>query len=105
MLSRRLAGALGVACLLTALSPPSGLASPLPAVTSGVRPGPAILYAPPAIAPQLTNAPGSAWNAPPILISGAHEYHDGPTGQCTNGAHGWSCDCPAYVTRTVETGT
>ena len=26
----------------------------------------------------------------------AHEYHDGTSGQCTNGAHGWSCDCPGY---------
>lgn len=77
MLSRRLAGALGVACLLTALSPASGLASSLPTVTSGARPGPSILYAPPATAPQLTNAPGSGWKAPPILISGAHEYDDG----------------------------
>jgi len=26
----------------------------------------------------------------------AHEYHDGPSGQCTNGAPGWSCDCRRY---------
>lgn len=26
----------------------------------------------------------------------AHEYHDGPSGQCTNGAHSWSCNCTGY---------
>jgi C-terminal binding-module, SLH-like, of glucodextranase len=41
------------------------------------RPGPDILYAPPADAPQLENAPGSLWKAPPILISGATAYRDG----------------------------
>jgi hypothetical protein len=41
------------------------------------RPGPDILYAPPAPAPQLENAPGSVWKAPPILISGATAYRDG----------------------------
>src|SRR3954471_19396321 len=39
------------------------------------RPGPDILYEPPATAPQLTNGPG--WSAPPILISGATAYRDG----------------------------
>src|SRR3954451_21198243 len=39
------------------------------------RPGPAILYEPPATAPQLTNGPG--WSAPSILISGASAYRDG----------------------------
>ena len=41
----------------------------------GPRPGPAILYAPPAIAPQLTNT--GVWHAPPILVSGASAYRDG----------------------------
>ena len=41
------------------------------------RPGPDILYAPPAVAPQLQNAPGSVFMAPPILISGASAYRDG----------------------------
>jgi hypothetical protein len=41
------------------------------------RPGPDILYAPPAVAPQLQNAPGSVWKAPPILISGATAYRGG----------------------------
>lgn len=35
----------------------------------GARPGPDILYAPLADAPQLDNAPGSVWRAPPILVS------------------------------------
>lgn len=40
----------------------------------GPRPGPAILYAAPATAPQLTNA--SPWQAPPILVSGTTAYRD-----------------------------
>src|SRR6185312_3588463 len=39
------------------------------------RPGPDILYAPPARAPQLQNA--APWQAPPILVSGAQAYRDG----------------------------
>lgn len=27
----------------------------------------------------------------------AFDYHDGHDGECTNGAHGWSCDCRRYV--------
>jgi predicted esterase len=38
-------------------------------------PGPAILYWPPAVAPELTNT--GPWQAPPILISGATAYRDG----------------------------
>src|SRR5437763_1711728 len=38
----------------------------------GSRPGPSILYQPPAVAPQLTN--GGVWRAPPILVSGATAY-------------------------------
>ncbi|HEY1592398.1 MAG TPA: hypothetical protein VGF81_11440 [Solirubrobacteraceae bacterium] len=41
----------------------------------GSRPGPTILYQPPAAAPQLTNA--GAWHAPPILVSGGSAYRDG----------------------------
>ncbi|MGZ6696102.1 MAG: hypothetical protein ACXVFL_10715, partial [Solirubrobacteraceae bacterium] len=41
----------------------------------GPRPGPDILYAPPAVAPQLTNA--GPWKADPILVSGASAYRDG----------------------------
>ena len=43
----------------------------------GPRPGPAILYQRPAVAPQLTNAPGGIWKAEPILVSGASAYRDG----------------------------
>lgn len=41
----------------------------------GPRPGPRVLYAPPAIAPELTNA--GIWHAPPILVSGASAYRQG----------------------------
>jgi hypothetical protein len=41
------------------------------------QPGPAILYQPPAPAPQLENAPGSIWKAPPLLVSGASAYRKG----------------------------
>jgi hypothetical protein len=41
------------------------------------RPGPEILYEPLAAAPQLENAPGSAWHATPILVSGASAYSHG----------------------------
>jgi dienelactone hydrolase len=51
-------------------SPPSSLYT-----GPGPRPGPAILYAAPAVAPQLTNA--GIWHAPPILVSGAEAYRDG----------------------------
>jgi hypothetical protein len=39
------------------------------------RPGPDILYAPPAVAPQLQNT--ANWRAQPILVSGAGSYRDG----------------------------
>ncbi len=42
---------------------------------AGPRPGPAILYRAPAIAPQLTNA--GIWHASPILVSGATAYRNG----------------------------
>jgi hypothetical protein len=41
----------------------------------GPRPGPAILYGAPAVAPQLTNT--GAWHAQPILVSGASAYRRG----------------------------
>jgi len=41
----------------------------------GSRPGPAVLYEAPAVAPQLTNA--GPWKAPPILVSGATAYRSG----------------------------
>jgi predicted esterase len=52
-------------------------ASPAASLYSGrgPRPGPDILYAPPAVAPQLTNA--GPWKADPILVSGASAYRQG----------------------------
>ncbi|HWC34069.1 MAG TPA: hypothetical protein VG650_04485 [Mycobacteriales bacterium] len=47
----------------------------LPHVASGHRPGPAILYAKPAVAPQLQNR--GVWKAPPTLVSGTQAYRDG----------------------------
>ncbi len=44
---------------------------------SAPRPGPEVLYQPLAQAPQLENAPGSAWHAKPILVSGASAYRSG----------------------------
>jgi hypothetical protein len=41
----------------------------------GPRPGPAILYQPPAIPPELTNT--GIWHAKPILVSGATAYREG----------------------------
>ncbi len=47
----------------------------LPHVTSGHRPGPSILYAKPAVAPQLQNK--GIWKARPTLVSGTQAYRDG----------------------------
>jgi hypothetical protein len=41
------------------------------------QPGPAALYQPLAVSPQLENAPQSPWHAKPILISGASAYRKG----------------------------
>jgi hypothetical protein len=43
----------------------------------GSKPGPSMLYQPPVTAPELTNAPGSPWQAPSILVSGASAYRQG----------------------------
>ncbi|MGH2979547.1 MAG: hypothetical protein ACRDLQ_07910 [Solirubrobacterales bacterium] len=68
---------LPIALVVLAFGTPAGpaAASSLPTVASGPRPGPDILYAPPARAPQLENT--GVWKAPPILISGASAYRDG----------------------------
>jgi pimeloyl-ACP methyl ester carboxylesterase len=72
----RRAIALSCAVVVVALVPATGAAAgSLPAVGSGHRPGPDILYASPAIAPQLQNT--GVWHAAPILISGASAYRDG----------------------------
>lgn len=71
-----------VAGLVTAVLASVGSATGLPAAnaapagtSSGPRPGPAILYAPPVVAPQLTNA--GVWRAKPILVSGTSAYRSG----------------------------
>ena len=60
---------------------PAGAKKPSPSLPpaegNGPRPGPPILYAPPAPAPQLENAKGSPWKAKPILVSGASAYRKG----------------------------
>jgi len=71
-LTRRSATALTLAALV--VTPAVAQAGSLPSV-SGARPGPDLLYAPPAEAPQLTNA--GVWKAAPILISGASAYRSG----------------------------
>jgi hypothetical protein len=65
------AGLLGSGVAASARSEATGL----PTVASGQRPGPDVLYAPPAQAPQLQNA--GVWKADPILVSGAQSYRDG----------------------------
>jgi hypothetical protein len=51
------------------------VADSLPRVASGHRPGPSVLYAKPAVAPQLENR--GIWKAPPTLVSGTEAYRDG----------------------------
>lgn len=60
-----------------ALVLPAGAAGAgLPSVSSGHRPGPDALYAPPpASVPQLENS--APWTADPILVSGTQAYRDG----------------------------
>ena len=72
---RRLAALLPVAAVALAAQPVQAQRGSLPDLDSGPRPGPNILYAPPATAPQLTNA--GPWTAPPILVSGASAYRRG----------------------------
>src|SRR4051794_17254883 len=62
------------ACAALALLPAAAHAASL---YSGIapRPGPDILYAPLATAPQLTNT--GYWKADPILVSGAEAYRRG----------------------------
>ncbi len=67
---------------LTASALTAALTAAAPAATQsslysgpGPRPGPSILYAKPATAPQLTNA--EPWKSPPILVSGATAYRRG----------------------------
>jgi hypothetical protein len=67
--------ALTIAALAAPAAAPASSLWHLPG--SAPQPGPAILYAPPAPAPALENAPGSVWKSPPLLISGASAYRTG----------------------------
>ncbi len=74
--SRRLGGVAAIATAITATitiatAPAANATSSLPSTGAG----PAILYEPPAQAPQLSNA--GPWKAPPILVSGASAYREG----------------------------
>jgi hypothetical protein len=68
-----------VGAMLVAASAQAARTNPSLPAKEGTAPlpGPAILYSPPAQAPQLENAPGSGWKAKPILISGASAYSHG----------------------------
>ena len=78
MTARRLASGIAAA-LLAALSMATGAAAQSSSLYSGPgpRPGPDLLYEAPAVAPELTNTPGSVWHAQPILISGTSAYRSG----------------------------
>ena len=52
----------------------SYLATSLPTVTSGERPGPDVLYSEPPATPQLEHAPGSPFAAPFDRVSGTDRY-------------------------------
>jgi len=70
------AAALGV-CLAVLSAAPAAAGSGSLYSGPGPRPGPDILYEPPANSPQLGNEPGSVWNASPILVSGSSAYRGG----------------------------
>ncbi len=77
-LGRGVAGATA-ALLMVILGVPLAATAAASSLYSGTgpRPGPSILYEPPAVSPQLTNVPGSVWQAQPILISGSSAYRNG----------------------------
>jgi hypothetical protein len=60
-------------CAALTLSPLLADAGSLPAVASGARPGPDVLYAPPPAAPQLENR-HPRFQAAPLLVSGHEAY-------------------------------
>ncbi len=62
-----------LAVLVALAIAPAALAAP--AAPAGPRPGPSLLYARPAVAPQLTNV--KPWRASPILVSGTTAYRKG----------------------------
>lgn len=65
----------GVAVVATAAVLPARAAAPVGAPNTAAQPGPALLYAAPAVAPQLQNT--GRWKAEPILVSGAEAYRAG----------------------------
>ena len=65
----------GFAVALALVAPGRALAESLLSVSSGPRPGPDLLYEPPATAPQLTST--GVCTAAPLLVSGATAYRDG----------------------------
>ena len=75
--SRAAMSALALTLLAAAPAAPADAATWGASLYSGAapRPGPDILYAPAAVAPQLTNS--GVWHAPPILVSGASAYRAG----------------------------
>src|SRR4051812_45147516 len=63
-------------CLALPVAAPAKKVTSLPAAEgTGPRPGPPILYAPTANAPQFDNV--KPWKAKPILVSGASAYRKG----------------------------
>ena len=74
-------GSLLAAALILALMSAASAAAASRSTSSSLysgpapAPGPAILYEPPAVAPELTNT--GVWRAPPILVSGATAYREG----------------------------
>jgi hypothetical protein len=74
-----IAGAIALAVLGGTPASSAGAISPSlpPAEGKAPRPGPPALYAAPAKALQLSNAPKSIWHAPPITVSGASAYRKG----------------------------
>ncbi len=74
-LGRLVALASVCACSAGVMATTAAARSSLPTVSSGARPGPALLYAGPADVPQLENT--GIWRASPILVSGAEVYSDG----------------------------
>ena len=66
---------LTVGAVPVSAAPPEDVPGSLPSVAQGPRPGPPILYAPPAESPLLENT--KRWDAAPVMISGAQAYRDG----------------------------
>ena len=76
LLATVLALLLAAAPAVTAAAGTPTAASSLPAVTSGARPGPDVLYSAPPPAPQLENR-DARFRADPLLVMGQEAYVDG----------------------------